>query len=143
VKLIFAAILASTILLSGCAIKPIPSQPRDSYNWYGSEQGEGAAVKTVRGIKVWSVDGQRIASILEVMTGKAFDALKLAPGRHSMIATVDGRDMKIGAVNYEAGHEYLIDMLKVGDRTYYWVEDTTSGQVVYGKKKTVEEFLKD
>lgn len=141
-------VIILSVMPAGCAsISYSAGVEREEYDpvIVGDATAENSAlVKAVGGLYIFKVDRERIANFAKVAMGLGPDSVRVREGTHTMSCTY-GRDLHIGAVNYKAGHEYLIDFAsrKDGNRVkiYYWVKDLTDNEVVYGKEVTVEELM--
>ena len=131
----------SISLLSGCATKYTTSNVLDNYTPYNMAPNiqETAILKAVKGTKFWAVDGNRIASIIDVMLGNAHDSIVLPTGPHTISAS-KGIDLDIGTVNYKAGHEYLLATFQAGKRIHFWIEDKTTNETIWGKKTEQKDY---
>lgn len=85
-------------------------------------------------MSIWKIDGERKVGIINMMTSGGLKEVTLPAGEHKLGCAL-GRDIWIGAINYEAGHDYLVNYDIEESKIYYWVEDLTAKSVVYGKKR--------
>lgn len=98
--------------------------------------GNEAVVNTSEGMSIWEVDGDRRVSAIRIMsTGVGLNSVLFSEGTHTIGGMVKKRQLKIGAVDYKAKHEYLIDYIIEDETIYYWVKDLTDNVVVYGKDR--------
>lgn len=133
-------ILSIVAVIAGCATSYTPGKMKNSYQPYmhTSAKGESSiVVKASNGTRFWQVDGKRIASIPSMMFGGGYDSIKVSPGMHSFSAS-RGMDLDIRRVELKAGNEYYLNHLQADKRIYYWLENLTTKEVVWGKRRTKE-----
>ncbi len=131
-------ILIAIFSLSGCATKYTPGEMKAHYKPYthfSAGTGNGVLVKASKGTRFWKIDGKRIASIPSMMFGGGYDAIKVSPGKHSFSAS-RGVDLNVRGVELKQGNEYYLNHLQADKRIYYWLENTTTKEVVWGTRKT-------
>ena len=101
-------------------------------------------IKTADGLDIWKVDNKRKVNFIKMMFSGGLDSIVISEGRHSLVASSNGVDLRISSFNYIGGHEYFIDYVsaKSGEsiRVIYWVKDLTEEKVVLGKEVTIEEL---
>lgn len=139
----FYLLIVSMLLLSGCApMKGGFSGGKDdgelkaSYKPLAIDDGpvsELAVIKAADNLIIVTVDGKRYSNFVKVMVGKGVAAVIVKEGRHTILGFL-GVDLNIGSVFYKKGHEYFIDYARRSPKVHYWVEDLTTGEIVYGKK---------
>jgi hypothetical protein len=138
----FKRIITFSIVLfvSGCATSYTPGEMKNSYNPYVhiSASGDtGVVVKASNGTRFWQIDGKRVASIPSMMFGGGYDSIKVSPGMHSFSAS-RGVDLDVGKVELKIGNEYYLNHLQADKRIYYWLENITTKEIVWGKRRTIE-----
>ncbi len=115
-----------------------------------TEINEAAIIKVTSGLFIWKIDQSQIVNKFDLnfRWGKRPTAVRVAKGKHTLF--IKGSESKItimiDRLDVKAGHEYLIEYIakreKHYGRVFYWVRDLTTGQIVYGKKKTKADLEK-
>jgi hypothetical protein len=115
-----------------------------------AEIDKAAIVKVTSGLFIWKIDQNQIVNKFDLnfRWGKRPAAVRVAKGRHTLF--IKGRKSKIAiminGLDVKVGHEYLVEYIvkneKHYSRVFYWVKDLTTGQIVYGKRRTKEELEK-
>jgi hypothetical protein len=72
-----------------------------------------------------------------MMFGGGYDSIKVSPGMHSFSAS-RGVDLDVGKVELKIGNEYYLNHLQADKRIYYWLENITTKEIVWGKRRTIE-----
>jgi len=152
--------MLSLVALSGCGAKFVSGEIKDSYSPKSIDNAKddnAAVVKLAGGLYVWKVDRQELVGSFKrgfSLAGNLIgmdepDSLILNEGSHSLFLTKQGREYSMAILQFpfKRNHEYLVGYIEKNNGNYhkimYWMEDVTEGQVVYGKKKTKENFDKE
>ena len=128
----------AVLSVASCSTKYTQGEMKTSYTpytHYSVAGGNGVIVKASKGTRFWQIDGKRIASIPSMMFGGGYDAIKLSPGKHSFSAS-RGVDLDVRGVELKEGNEYYLNHLQADKRIYYWLENMTTKEVVWGTRKT-------
>ena len=139
---VFGCVLLGLLIISGCA----GNNPKGVYRaHYGAEQSEGELATLEMGAAHEIVIDDRY-----YVSGGKFGTVKLPAGAHQIWwATGFGVSVMVEPSGYaafgmvsdvslEAGHVYKFCADRTtghGYRVYTWIEDRTTGRIVFGEKK--------
>jgi len=139
---VFGCVLLGLLIISGCA----GNNPKGVYcAHYGAEPSEGELATLEMGAAHEIVIDDRY-----YVSGGKFGTVKLPAGAHQIWwATGFGVSVMVEPSGYaafgmvsdvslEAGHVYKFCADRTtghGYRVYTWIEDRTTGRIVYGEKK--------
>jgi len=133
-------LLSFVTFVSGCATSYTPGEMKNNYKPFTHSSAKGGVditVKASNGTRFWKIDGERIASIPSMMFGGGYDSIKVSPGVHSFSAS-RGIDLDVDGVELKVGNEYYLNHLQADKRIYYWVENLTTKEIVWGKRRTID-----
>jgi hypothetical protein len=129
-------------ILLGCAA----DQPKEVYRGYVATEQSESELAT---LDLGRADEVTIDDMYVISRGK-YSTVKLLAGVHRIkwewefgfSVMVESSGFKafgrFSNVNFEAGHTYKLSADRThgqGYRVYFWIEDITSGKIVWGEKK--------
>lgn len=128
--------VAMALGLNGCSLSFFSQEARTAIFDVdkNTPKSQVVHIATADGISIWKIDGERKVNFVKLTFGGGLTSVTLPAGKHSLGCTI-GQDIRIGSVDYIAGHDYLVDYTIDGRKVYYWVEDLTANTVVYGTKR--------
>lgn len=140
-KFFLMSVLA--LILTGCAgFGYQEASMRGSYDPVipeGVDSSNAALIKAAGSMQFIKVGSHRVGGGFKEMFTGSPDSVYVEEGRHTITAKYGETPINVGAANYVAGHEYLLDYMSNGSRIYYWVKDLTTGDVVYGRELTPDD----
>jgi len=159
-------IILALLSITGCGATYVSGNIKESYSpeYININKGEdNALIKVAEDLYIWKVDDKELVGSAKrafliaaqaalgvlMIDISAPDSLVVKEGKHTIFIMKKGRGYHLSIQNmpFEKEHEYLINFIerKNGEsfRIYYWMEDLTENKVVYGKKKTKEEWMSE